>query len=211
MTTVASQITSPTIVYSIVYSGADQRKHQSSAPLAFCAENVFIWWCHHVEDDSSHSGGFTQQKARNEGFGGFNEPEQDFKQNSRVAGELRRRNATVTVNIFTHQSTQHLIHFTATHLKIRYSQISSTVTQSSNESQGLGYTTGYQDSCHHYSDIIMSAMASQITDCLLNRLFRRRSKKTPKFCVTGECPTRKASDAKNVSVWWRHHESGTNP
>ena len=35
MTTVASQIISLTIVYSIVYSGADQRKHQSSAPLAF--------------------------------------------------------------------------------------------------------------------------------------------------------------------------------
>ena len=34
-TTVASQITSLTSVYSIVYSGADQRKHQSSASLAF--------------------------------------------------------------------------------------------------------------------------------------------------------------------------------
>ena len=31
----ASQIASLTIVYSIVYSGADQRKHQSSASLAF--------------------------------------------------------------------------------------------------------------------------------------------------------------------------------
>ena len=31
----ASQITSISIVYSTVYSGADQRKHQSSAPLAF--------------------------------------------------------------------------------------------------------------------------------------------------------------------------------
>ena len=35
MTTVASQITSLTIVYSTVYSGADQSKHQSSASLAF--------------------------------------------------------------------------------------------------------------------------------------------------------------------------------
>ena len=32
---VASQITSLTIVYSAVYSGADQSKHQSSASLAF--------------------------------------------------------------------------------------------------------------------------------------------------------------------------------
>ena len=34
MTTVASQITSLTVVYSIVYSDPDQRKHQSSASLA---------------------------------------------------------------------------------------------------------------------------------------------------------------------------------
>ena len=35
MDTMASQITSLTIVYSIVYSGADQRKHQKSTSLAF--------------------------------------------------------------------------------------------------------------------------------------------------------------------------------
>ena len=35
MGAIASQITSLTIVYSTVYSDADQRKHQSSAPLAF--------------------------------------------------------------------------------------------------------------------------------------------------------------------------------
>ena len=35
MGTVASQITSITIVYSIVYSAVDQRKHQSFASLAF--------------------------------------------------------------------------------------------------------------------------------------------------------------------------------
>ena len=35
MTTMSSKITSLTIVYSTVYSGADQRKHQSSASLAY--------------------------------------------------------------------------------------------------------------------------------------------------------------------------------
>ena len=35
MTTMASQITSLTVVYSTVYSDADQRKHQTSASLAF--------------------------------------------------------------------------------------------------------------------------------------------------------------------------------
>ena len=39
MTMVASQITRLTVVYSIVYSGTDQRKHQSSASLAFVVGN----------------------------------------------------------------------------------------------------------------------------------------------------------------------------
>ena len=38
MTMLASQITSLTVVYSIVYSGVNQRKHQSSASLAFVWE-----------------------------------------------------------------------------------------------------------------------------------------------------------------------------
>ena len=42
MGTMASQITSLTVVYSTIYSGADQRKHQSSASLAF--EQGIHWW-----------------------------------------------------------------------------------------------------------------------------------------------------------------------
>ena len=38
MTMLASQITSLTVVYSIVYSGVNQRKHQSSASLVFVRE-----------------------------------------------------------------------------------------------------------------------------------------------------------------------------
>ena len=50
MGTMGSQITSLTIVYSIVYLSADQRKHQSSVLLAFVRGihrrpvNVSIWW-----------------------------------------------------------------------------------------------------------------------------------------------------------------------
>ena len=66
----ASQITKLTIVYSIVYSGTDQRKHQSSASRAFVAgvtgefpaqmasntENVSIWWRYHdwCNDDNDN-------------------------------------------------------------------------------------------------------------------------------------------------------------
>ena len=65
MGTMASQITSLRIVYSTFYSGTDERKHQSSASLAFVreillltseflaqmasnVENVSIWWLHHA-------------------------------------------------------------------------------------------------------------------------------------------------------------------
>ena len=71
MSTMASQITSLTIVYSSVYSGSDQRKHQSSASLAFVrgihwgpvnspaqrssnVENVSIWWRHHGHHHPLH-------------------------------------------------------------------------------------------------------------------------------------------------------------
>ena len=42
MSAMASKITNPTIVYSTIYSGADQRKHQSSASLAFV--RGIHWW-----------------------------------------------------------------------------------------------------------------------------------------------------------------------
>ena len=54
-------------------------------------------------------------------------------------------------------------------------------------------------------------------DCLLNHLFRRRSKKTSKLRVTGLCvenspvtsefPAQVASNAENFSIGWRHHEA----
>ena len=56
----------------------------------------------------------------------------------------------------------------------------------------------------------------QRLDDLLNRSFRRTSRKTSKlrvtgFCegnspVTGEFPSQRASNAENVSIWWRHNE-----
>ena len=64
----------------------------------------------------------------------------------------------------------------------------------------------------------MSALASQITSLriIYSTVYsRHRSKKTSKLCVTGLCegnspvtgefPTQRASNAENVSIWWRHH------
>ena len=52
-------------------------------------------------------------------------------------------------------------------------------------------------------------------DCLLNRLFRCRSKKISKLRVTGLCagnspgtgefPAQMASNTENDSIWWHHH------
>ena len=52
-------------------------------------------------------------------------------------------------------------------------------------------------------------------DCFLNRFFRRISMKTSRLRVTGLCggnspgtgvfPAQMASNAGNVSIWWRHH------
>ena len=87
----------------------------------------------------------------------------------------------------------------------------------------------YTDSCpvvlwaiywcnSHYNDVIMSAVASQITSLTIVYLTfssRRRSGKTSKLRVTGLCagnspaagefPAQMASNAENVSLWWRHH------
>ena len=51
--------------------------------------------------------------------------------------------------------------------------------------------------------------------CLLNHLFKRRSKKASKLRVTGLCvgnspvtdefPAQRTSNAENVSIWRRHH------
>ena len=55
MGTMASQITSLTIVYSTVYSGADQRKHKSSASL------VFVRGIHRLPVNSPYKGPVTRK------------------------------------------------------------------------------------------------------------------------------------------------------
>ena len=70
----------------------------------------------------------------------------------------------------------------------------------------------------HYSDVVISAMTSQITSLTLfcsTVYSERRSKKTSKLRVTGLCegnspvtgefPAQKASNEEKVSIWWRHY------
>ena len=60
MGTIASQITSLAIVYSIVYSSADQRKHQSSASLAF------VWGIHRGPVNSPHKWPVTRKMFKSD-------------------------------------------------------------------------------------------------------------------------------------------------
>ena len=71
----------------------------------------------------------------------------------------------------------------------------------------------------YYTDIDDCVSNHQPHGCLVNRLFKHRSKKTPNLRVTGLCegnspvtgefPAQRASNAENVSIWWRHHEVTT--
>ena len=81
---IASQITGASVVCSTVCSGTDKRKPQSSASLALCvgnspvtaelpaqrtinAENVSIWWSHHVRTQilETNSAGLGSSDLRN--------------------------------------------------------------------------------------------------------------------------------------------------
>ena len=71
----------------------------------------------------------------------------------------------------------------------------------------------------HYSDVTMGTMASQITSLTIvySTVYTGADqKKISKLRVTGLCvrsspvtgelPAQMASNAENVSIWWRHHE-----
>ena len=62
----------------------------------------------------------------------------------------------------------------------------------------------------YYSDVIMWAIASQITGILIVYSTVCSGTDVAVLCegnslVTGEFPTQRASNAKNVSIWWCHH------
>ena len=100
------------------------------------------------------------------------------------------------------------------------STILMSLTMSVNEIWNLAIQRSCSRSCQNYSlqwrhNERDGVSNHRCLSCLLNRLFRRRSKKTPKISVTGLCegnppvdrriPHRNASNAENVCIWWRHH------
>ena len=81
----------------------------------------------------------------------------------------------------------------------------------------LSHTLWEHATTYHYNDVIMGTIAPQITSLAIvySTVYSERSKKTSKLRVTGicagnspvpdECPAQMASNAENVSIWWRHH------
>ena len=82
------------------------------------------------------------------------------------------------------------------------------VCQKSQWYRRIGYTLQWH---HNEPDGVSNHW---LYECLLSRLFRPRSKKTSKLCITGLCegnspvtgefPAQRASNVENVSIWWRH-------
>ena len=149
MGAMSSQITSPIIVYSTRNLGRDQRKHQSSASLAFM-RGIHRW-----PVNSPHKWPVTRKMF----------PFDDVIM-------MWRHKATIS-------------------------------------KMGL----------YHYSDAIMSVKALQITgvSIVCSTVCPGADKiKTLKCRVTGLCegnlpvtggfPSRRVSNAENVSIWWRHHD-----
>ena len=164
MSTIASQITSLTSVYSTDYSDADQRKHQSSASLAF------VWGIHRD------------------------------RWIPRTKGQWRGKCFRLMTSSWKSQ-----VWVTNRQSRSGGHRPETVLNQSPFSVCALQWH-------HNGRDCISN---HQPRDCLLNRLFRRRSKKTSKLRVTGLCagnspgtgefPAQMASNAENVFIQWRHH------
>ena len=145
MDSIASQITSPTIVYSTVHSGSDQRKHQSSASLAF------VWEIHRWPVNFPHKWPVTRKMF----------PFDDV---------IRQHTLSTCVHPLSGTSlrfSRFHTHFPPFSRFLTRSWLLPTLLLHRNERDGVS---------NH-----------QPRDYLLNRLFRRRSKKTSKLRVTGLC------------------------
>ena len=128
MGSIPSQITSLTIVYSAVYSGADQRKHQSSASLAF------VWEIHRGPVNSPHKGSVTRKMI----------PFDD-------------------VIMLLWFARDHFCHVNQRFLQLDLHNWQSHLCPRVKEAGGLQVSWECEQLIAYCSDVILSAMASQIT------------------------------------------------
>ena len=163
------------ILYSNVYSGADQRKHQNSASLAF------VRGIHRWPMNSPHKWPVTRKMFP------FDDIimmfvscdiEINFVQVGTSRMKTTRKSAPEWPSIFIQDNP-------CVSLFIVPPQLFRTRTRY------FSLRHFAQDDHIHYGDVIMSAMASQIISLTIvyfsHRSFSHRSKKTWKLCVTGLC------------------------
>ena len=176
MSEIASQITSLTIVYSTVLSGADQSKHQSSASLAF------VWEIHRWPVNFPHKWPVTRKR---------------FPFDDVIMNQITERPPHLWMKSCVQQ-----------HPRPEWSLRL--------DCFGKKYICYENQTLRWRHNDHAGVSNHQPHGCLLNRLFRRNSKKTSKLRVTGLCagnspgtgefPAQMASYEENVSIWWRHHE-----
>ena len=160
MSTIASEITSLTIVYSTVYPGADQRKHQSSASLAF------VRGIHRGPVNSPHKGPVTRKMF----------PSDDVIMQSSVrkdSGEMMimiKYSFHVSSAIYGRRLFNNLLQWLNRYFRLVYRIVD------------LVSCSKYYRYLIHTSDGIWP---NRQPDCLSNSLFRLTTKKTLRLNITG--------------------------
>ena len=220
----AFQITRLTIVYSTVYSGADQRKHQGSASVAFV--RVIHWW----PVNSLHKWPVTRKMFP------FDDviiciTQKTFCDSWSASGILQTCKGWIThgpefrrccpcwpdyglfwsIMVYLHicqsyGNREWLKTKPNAYIFIWYRNVIEMII----DLFGL-----------HYNDVIMGSMVSQITSLAIvdstvySGADQRKHQSSASLAfvrenspVTGEFPAQMASDAENVSIWWRHHVMG---
>ena len=222
MTTIASQITSLTFVYSAVYWDADQRKHQSSASLAF------VWGTHRDRWIPR-----TKGQLRGKFFHLMTSSWWLFTQliiHAQLKENIKAPHDWYLWGEFT--GDQRIPHTRASNVECfhwcRHHMALGPISQPINiliiqilSNCMFLYFVSWSDqpkcyfslrSRHNKRDGVSN---NQPRDCLFSLLIRRRSKKTSKLRVTGLCegnspvtgefPAQRASNAENVPIRWYHH------
>ena len=191
MSTMVYQITSLTIVHSTVYSGADERKHQSSASLAF------VRGTHRWEVNFPHKAPVTRKMF----------PFDDIIMGDRMfclfLGFFYIRTSTTSA-----VGTKYAFLETCSWLLSDKTRIHS-YTKQAQKPQITRLNFFKLKIWKVYCDRVLR------NACTYSCVQRRRSKKTSKLRVTGLCagnspvtgdfPAQIASNAENVPIWWRHH------
>ena len=189
MSAMASQFTSLTIVYSTVYSDANQRKHQSPATLAF------VRGIHRWPVKSPHKGPVTRKMFP------FHDVIMGYvKISFCCSAELKpMENGEWTLAVYNYRSCDW------------FTGVGGGISAQSVASMNSSHANRYR-----YFWIICQLSSVRFNPLFsIWCLFRHRPKETSKLratglCegnspVTGEFPAQRASNAENVSIWWRHH------